>query len=68
MTDPVHPEALTSREAQRLLRFDTADGAVAFLRRHGLRPIRRGRTFLWRTSGVLALIQNAPPVLAGQEV
>jgi hypothetical protein len=52
-------QLVLSREAMHLLRFNSVDGAITFLRARGLSPIVRGRSYLWRRAEVLALLTSA---------
>jgi hypothetical protein len=50
------PTHLTTRETLPHLRYATPEAAVAFLRKAGLRPVKRGRDFLWNRAAVEALV------------
>lgn len=50
------PLQITTRETLPHLRYATPEAAVAFLRKAGLRPVKRGRDFLWNRAAVEALV------------
>ena len=55
VSDGSGPELLLTREIAAHYRFASVDGAISFLRQRGVRPICRGRAFLWQRSDVEAL-------------
>jgi hypothetical protein len=57
---PFRPKFYRTAEAQLLLRFFSNDAAIAFLRRNGIHPLRRGRHLLWPAREVERLIARQP--------
>lgn len=56
------PSHLTTRETLPHLRYNTPEAAVAFLRKAGLCPVKRGRDFLWSRAAVEALVADRQAV------